>query len=323
MNKPDAAAVWKLFRFNWFLITGICLIFGLCLLLTNFEVRPQGYLTVFLIAGIYGAFGYTNAISPQRRHPRIFATLTALAQMMLVVSGMASITYIATAANLPLQDAKLLALDRALGFDFRSYLDFVNDRQWVIYILVAGYRVIFWPIWLIVVALPLLGHYTRTGQFICAFALALIAATCISTLVPAIGVYGAMGLNESDFPNIVPQGYYDTLHDAPLLRDGTLRSLDLFHLNGVLTFPSFHAASAILYGWALWPIRWFRPLNVLCNGAMIFATPIGGGHFFVDVVAGILVAMASIYAARCISGSFAMRSSGEMVALNRASAAEA
>ena len=67
-----------------------------------------------------------------------------------------------------------------------------------------------------------------------------------------------MGLTASDFPNIVPQGYYDTLQDAPLLRDGTLRTLDLFHLNGVLTFPSFHAASAILYGWALWPIRWFR-----------------------------------------------------------------
>jgi hypothetical protein len=188
---------------------------------------------------------------------------------------------------------------------------------------VAGYRVIFWPIWLIVVALPLAGHYTRTGQFICAFALALIAATCISTLVPAIGVYGAMGLTASDFPNIISQGYYDTLHDAPLLRGGSLRTLDLFHLNGVLTFPSFHAASAILYGWALWPIRWFRPVNLLCNRAMIFAAPIGGGHFFVDVTAGIVVAIASIHAARGISGSLAMRASREMVPLSWASAAEA
>jgi uncharacterized membrane protein YiaA len=134
MNEPDATAVWKLFRFNWFLIAGIYLAFSLGLLLTNFEVKPQGYLIVFLIAGIYGVFGYTNAISPRRRHPRIFATLTAIAQMTLVVSGMASVTYIATSANLPLQDAKLLAFDRALGFDFCSYLNFVNDRLWVIYI---------------------------------------------------------------------------------------------------------------------------------------------------------------------------------------------
>ena len=225
MNTIDSQAVWRLFRFNWFLIAGIFIAFGLGLLLTNFEVKPKGYLIVFTIAAAYGIFGYTNMRSPQRRHPRVFALLTAVSQMMLVISGMASVTYIATAANLPLQDARLLAFDRALGFDFRAYLDFTNDRLWFIYFLVAGYRFIFWPIWVIVVALPLLAHYGRVAEFICAFALSLIAATIISTLTPAIGVYGAMELVPSDYPNIVPQGYYDTLHDAPLLRDGTLEAV--------------------------------------------------------------------------------------------------
>jgi hypothetical protein len=303
MNATDSQAVWRLFRINWFLIAAIFTVFGVALLLTDFEVRPKGYLIVFTIAAAYGVFGYINMMSPQRCHPRVFALLTAVSQMMLVLSGMASVTYVATAANLPLQDAKLLAFDHALGFDFRAYLDFANDRLWFIYFLVAGYRFIFWPIWVIVVALPLLAHYERVAEFICAFALALIAATVISTLIPAIGVYGAMGLVPSDYPNIVPQGYYDTLHDAPLLRDGTLRTLDLFALNGVLTFPSFHAASAVLYAWGLWPIRWLRPFSLLGNGAMILATPIGGGHFLVDVLAGIAIAITSIYAARWISGS--------------------
>jgi hypothetical protein len=40
--------------------------------------------------------------------------------MILVVSVMISITYMATSAIFPLQDATLLALDRALGFDFRD-----------------------------------------------------------------------------------------------------------------------------------------------------------------------------------------------------------
>jgi len=307
VTQPDAETIWRLFRFNWFLIAGIFATFGAGLLLTNFEVKPQGYLTLFAIAAAYGIFGYINASNPARQNPRVFALLTAIAQMMLVISVMASITYIATAANFPLQDAKLLALDRALGFDFRGYLNFVNDRMWLIYILAAGYRSIFWPIWIVVVALPLLGHYRRTAEFVCAFALALIATTVISTLIPAIGTYGAIGLVPSDHPNIVPQGYYDTLHDAPLLRDGSLRTLDLFRLNGVLTFPSFHAASAALYIWGLWPMRWLRPLNLLVNGAMIVATPIGGGHFLVDVLAGIAVAAASIYAARWIGGSLAIR----------------
>jgi hypothetical protein len=317
MNATDPQAVWRLFRFNWFLIAAIYVSFGVALLLTDFQVKPKGYLIVFAIAAAYGIFGYTNMISPQRRHPRVFALLTALSQMMLVISGMASLTYIATAANLPLQDARLLAFDRALGFDFRAYLDFTNDRLWFIYFLVLGYRFIFWPIWVIVVALPLLAHYSRVAEFICAFALALIASTIVSTLIPAIGVYGAMGLVPSDHPNIVPQGYYDTLHDAPLLRDGTLRTLDLFALNGVLTFPSFHAASAVLYAWGLWPMRWLRPLNLLGNGAMLLATPIGGGHFLVDVLAGIAIAIASIHAARWIGGSLAVRGYGNALTLKQ------
>jgi hypothetical protein len=300
MDSQEAAAAWRLFRFNWFLIWCSFVAFGLGLALTDFQIRPNGYLIVFVIAAVYGLLGYYNAVSPQRRNPRLAFTLTAIAQMILVISVMISLTYIATSANWPLMDTTLLAFDRALGLDFRSYLSFINDRLWLVYILAAGYRAITLPIWAIVIALPLAGYYRRVAEFICAFMLALIATTCISTIVPAIGAYGALGLVASDFPNIVPQGYYDTLHQAPLLRDGSLRTLDLLQLVGVLTFPSFHAVAAVLYAWTFWPIRWLRPLNMLCNGAMLFATPVGGGHYFVDVIAGIALAALSIYAARRI-----------------------
>jgi hypothetical protein len=301
MNGQQAAAAWRLFRFNWILIAAVLAAFGLGLVVTDFHIRPLSYLIVFTIAAVYGLSGYYNAASPRQRNPRLVFALTAIAQMMLVISAMTSITYIATAANLPLRDATLLALDQAAGLDFRGYLDFINDRLGLIYILAAGYRAIGWMVWPVVIGLPLVGYYRRTGEFICAFTLALIATTCISTLIPAIGVYGAMGLVPEDFRNIVPQGYYDTLNQAPLLRDGSLRTLDLFQLAGVLTFPSFHAISALLYAWALWPLRWLRPLNLFCNGAMLLATPVGGGHYFVDVIAGIAVAMLSIYAARRIA----------------------
>ena len=98
----------------------------------------------------------------------------------------------------------------------------------------------------------------------------------------------------SDFPNIEPQGYYDTLHDAPPVRAGTLHGLNLSRLVGILTFPSFHAASAALYIWAFSPLRWLRLLLVPCNILMIAASPVGGGHYFVDVFAGIAVSAAAI-----------------------------
>jgi hypothetical protein len=301
MMNGDGQAAWRLFRLNWLLIAAILAAFGFCLLVTNFHVRPLGFLIIYSLAVVYGLAGYYNVVSPGRQNPRIVFSLSALAQLAVIVPTMTAISYLAASANLPLMDTKLLALDRALGLDFQTYLNFVNDRMWLIYILAAGYRAIGLPILLIALALPLAGYYQRTGEFIFAFLLSLMATVCVSTLIPAIGVYGAMGLDASDFTNIVPQGYYDTLKDAPLLRDGSLRTLDLFALKGVLTFPSFHAVSAILYLWVFWPMRWFRPLNLLCSSAMILATPIGGGHFFVDVIAGVAVAAASIYAARRIS----------------------
>ena len=87
----------------------------------------------------------------------------------------------------------------------------------------------------------------------------------------------------------------------PLVRNGSLRELDMLQLGGIVTFPSFHAATAVLYLWALWDVRWIRPIAVLANVAMLLATPLVGGHYFVDVFAGIAVAAASITAARQIA----------------------
>ena len=301
MKECEAAAVWGLFRFNWIAIGSIVMAFGLSLLLSDFHVRSQGYLIVAGIAVVYGWFGWRNAVSRTRQNPRIAFPLAAIAQLVVVIPVMTSISYVATSANLPLMDATLLACDRALGFDFRSYLGFIDDRPWLVWILATGYRTIACSVLVTAVMLPLAGHYRRVAEFISAFTLALILTIGISALVPAIGVYGELKMAASDFPNIVPQGYYDTLRDAPLLRDGTLRSLDLFELVGVLTFPSFHAVSAVLYAWALWPVRWFRPVNLLCNGAMIAATPVGGGHYMVDVIAGVAVAGLAILVARRVS----------------------
>jgi hypothetical protein len=48
---------------------------------------------------------------------------------------------------------------------------------------------------------------------------------------------------------------------------------------------------------------------------MIAATPIGGGHFLVDVLAGVAVAAASIYAARWSGANLAMRGYGKPLTL--------
>jgi membrane-associated phospholipid phosphatase len=164
-----------------------------------------------------------------------------------------------------------------------------------------------WPIFFTPVVLAATGRYLRLQEFVFAFTLALAATVIISGLVPAIGVFYHLGLNVTDFVNIDPGAYLAQLKDLPVVRDGSLRRLELLGLAGLVTFPSFHAASALLYTWAFWPVRWFRPVVVVSNGAMLASTPIVGGHYFIDIIAGIAIAVLAIMAARILTRRLATR----------------
>lgn len=82
------------------------------------------------------------------------------------------------------------------------------------------------------------------------------------------------------------------------MRSGVLRHLKLFELAGVVSFPSFHAASAVLYLWALWPVRVIGIVAAAMNVLMIASTPVIGAHYVIDVIAGVLLAVICIAAAK-------------------------
>ncbi|MGY8666632.1 phosphatase PAP2 family protein [Bradyrhizobium sp. UFLA05-109] len=290
----------QLYQLNWALAAFALTALSVSLLLTEFRLQPSGYLSVLGGAALYGVIGRLNASSQARSKPQIYFSLFAMAQMTVLLPVLTSLTYVAAAANLPLQDANLLSFDRLLGLDFRAYLAFMNDRPMLANALAVIYNSIQWQILLVVVFLPLMGCERRTAEFIMAFAIALVATTVISTLLPATGVYGTLGLREEEFPNIVPGCYYYGMREIPPVRDGTLRLLDVFHLGPVLTFPSFHAVTAVLYAWACWPVRYLRTAGLFWNGAMVVSTPVNGGHYFVDILAGMAVAALSIAAVKGI-----------------------
>jgi membrane-associated phospholipid phosphatase len=53
------------------------------------------------------------------------------------------------------------------------------------------------------------------------------------------------------------------------------------------------------------------------NGAMILATPLVGGHYFIDVFAGIAVAVVSILLARQIAEFVLSVSGSELISISR------
>ncbi len=298
MDNQEVESAWRLFAFNWLPLGAMGAALALSLALSRFSIDPPGFILLSALVAIYGGFAYANANSPQRRDPQVMFALGATAQLVLITMLMAPLTYVAAAAGFPLQDANLLAIDRALGFDWPGYVYFVDRHPELAAWLSYGYGMIRWPIFAIPVVLAAAHRYQRIAEFSLAFALALIATTIISGLVPAIGVYQEIGLDPAVLKHIEPRAYLLQVRDLAPVRDGVLRHLDLINLAGIVTFPSFHAASAALYAWAFWPVRWMRPIAVLANAAMLASTPIDGGHYLIDLIAGIAIAVLAISAAR-------------------------
>ena len=308
--STEVEAAWRFLKLNWLVCAAITAVLALSLLVTDFSLTLPGVAVAIGYVGVYGGFAHANAASPKRRDPQVMFVLGALAQTALIAAVMTPLTYVAAAPNLPLQDANLYAIDRALGLDWAAYVRYVNAHPVLAAWLGYGYSMIRWQVFAVPVVLAAKGLYQRIAEFIFAFALALIATTIISALVPAIGVYQQIGLDPASLPNIEAGAYLEQLRDLPPTRDGTLRHLDLLGFSGIVTFPSFHAASAVLYSWALWGARWIRPIVVVANGALLLATPIVGGHYFIDIFAGAAIAVVAIAVSRRVGRMVARRQAG-------------
>jgi hypothetical protein len=314
MDGRDVEAAWRSFQRNWIVLGVIGVVFAYAFTLTGFSVEWTGLAKSLGFVAVYAGFAQANAWSPRRRDPQVMFVLGSTAQIVLVTVLMAPLTYVAAATDFPLRDAELMAADRALGLDWAAYVAYVNEHPLLAAWLSYGYTMIRWPLFAIPVVLTAAGRYGRLQEFTLAFALALIATTIISAFVPAIGVYQQIGLDPGTLGSLNPQAYLDQVRDLDPVRQGALRHLDLFGLAGIVTFPSFHAASCLLYAWALWPVRWMRPIALVANVAMFAATPIDGGHYFVDLFAGIAVAWLGIVAARWLMRSAAEQASVPAIA---------
>ena len=103
----------------------------------------------------------------------------------------------------------------------------------------------------------------------------------IGVLLPATGAYVHYHL-----PIAADTGYVAQMQ---ALRDGSLRTIDLTQAEGLVVFPSFHASLALLLAWSAAPLRRLRWAFWTWSGFILLVTPAEGGHYFIDVLAGMLL----------------------------------
>ena len=99
--------------------------------------------------------------------------------------------------------------------------------------------------------------------YILAFFFAALISIAISAILPAAGAwpYYAINADSSHILSVVGASWQPVFYG---LRDGTFRLLMADGAEGIITFPSLHAALAVILIAALWPIallRWVLSLS--------------------------------------------------------------
>jgi membrane-associated phospholipid phosphatase len=80
------------------------------------------------------------------------------------------------------------------------------------------------------------------------------------------------------------------------LHEGTMKTVRFDELEGLVSFPSFHAAGGLIVTWAFRHRRRFLVPLALLNLALIASTFMSGVHYVIDVIASVPLFAFSVFA---------------------------
>jgi membrane-associated phospholipid phosphatase len=275
-------------RLIWTLIAIIAAVVAASCIAGSFHLTWTSYLGAAIASlSLCIASGFYTA----RKESRLASALLCAGQFVLFPAVAAPLSYVAASAALPLWDHTFAAWDRALGFDWMSWLAVMNNHGELHGIFAFAYSTFLPQAAIVIIALALTGHVLHLRIYILSFIFAALFTIAVSAVLPAEGVWGHFQLSAENYPHITPVTRELHLRVFHGLRDGTFRYLVAQGAEGIITFPSLHAAGGFLFIFAMWSVRGLRWPFALLNITMIAATPVDGGHYFSDLIAGTAVAV--------------------------------
>lgn len=234
-----------------------------------------------------------------RPNENVSAMALTLLQMLLFSALGCILQYLLAREGGAPWDARLTAWDRMLGLDWLAYVRWVDAHAAVAGLLAFGYGAMIPTAIVLIVALGLAGKLDEMRVFVLAGMLCGAVTILLSPLFPSGSSYVLLGLKPGEFLHVNVQPGYDQAAHFTALRAGTFITIRLPELQGIIAFPSYHAGLATVSLWGFWTsgLRWIRWPGVTVALSTVISAPVGGGHYFVDVFAGVLLAIASIAAA--------------------------
>ena len=257
----------------------------------------SGIRVVLSSAVMFGFFltvGINLVYTTLRPDRRIAAFAQASAQLLAFTASGAILSYLTVTSRFPLVDRYLAAADAAIGFDWLSMFTWVQNHPVIDRVLGLSYGSGMLQIGTILVVLNIVGQLERVREFIWLFVLTLLIVIPLSWLFPAESAWVYFGVTDR------ADAYH--LADFTALRAGHMPEISISQVNGLITFPSFHAALGLMLIYASRGIRILFPLSLSLNALMIASTPSSGGHYLVDILAGLAVMLLAIFILRSWQG---------------------
>ena len=244
-----------------------------------------------LLLGCYARTAFPRAARLQCFIEAVFVSV------VLGVS-LACLSYVGAAADLPLRDADMIWIDRHLDFDWLAVMSALDHSPRLLDVLNGAYATFTAQLVGAAAVLVIAGRMRDLDRFFIIFACASISAEALSVLVPTLGPIWALA-DHARFTNLPTLGR-TTAEIVLALRDKTLGTIDFEAVNGIISFPSMHAAVAIIVPYTLrWNSRLFAPIAAL-NAVMLASAVPSGNHYVADVIAGVAVAALAIGCGRAI-----------------------
>ena len=198
----------------------------------------------------------------------------------------------------------LLGWDQALGLDWRAMATRMNGQHWLYWAFGLAYKALIPQAVAIAVLLGWQGRLLELRTYILAGMICGGTSILLSSMMPAVDCSVYLGLSQSTLPNLDFNISYAAAVELDALRTGKLTLIKLSEMQGIVTFPSYHAGLASASCWASLKngSRWVGFLGALMAIATIVSAPIRGGHYFIDIVFGIAIGGASVFAATRLVG---------------------
>jgi membrane-associated phospholipid phosphatase len=221
----------------------------------------------------------------RHRYPAAAHIALTFSQIVAFAQAGTYLTYILMAMTpFPLADTALARADAFLGFDWHAWFIWVHDHAALHWILARAYASI--PLQLLVLIIYFaFADAERLDELMLGAVITIVLTLPGLIFLPAVGAWTEHGVGLTE----------PWKHDILALHAHQL--LVVANTQGIISFPSFHSACAVLLANMARRRRIFLPI-LLLNVVMIASVMSEGAHYFVDMLSGCFVAVAAIVITR-------------------------